>query len=141
MRAMKFLHVRVRVRGRIMVYPGPSSLSPSLSRVPHLIVSIDWCLSLFLVRSYRLFRSYLVRFSQSLIVHLLFSFFLQSAGLLKAFGSLDLDVVPAKTRDMSPEKLMDLIGMNVQNLAPGRPTGSWAAAVRWHNLAAMGRWV
>ena len=55
---------------------------------------------------------------------------LQSAGLLKAFGSLDLDVVPAKTRDMSPEKLMDLTGMNVQNLAPGRPTGSWAVAVR-----------
>ena len=56
--------------------------------------------------------------------------FLQSAGLLKAFGSLDLDVVPAKTRQMSPEKLMDLTGMNVQNLAPGRPTGAWAAAVR-----------
>lgn len=36
--------------------------------------------------------------------------FLQSAGLLKASGSLDLDVVLAKTRDMSPENLMDLTG-------------------------------
>lgn len=78
---------------------------------------------------------YLVCFSMYLFEIFLFCYAcLQSAGLLKAFGSLDIDVVPAKTRDMSPEKLMDLTGMNVQNLAPGRPTGSWAVAVRFNRV-------
>lgn len=54
---------------------------------------------------------------------------LKSAGLLKAFGSIDVDVVPSKSRQISPEKLMELTGMEVKNLAPGRPTGAWLAAV------------
>lgn len=53
---------------------------------------------------------------------------LKSAGLLKAFGSIDLDVVPTKSRQISADKLMELTGMEVNNLAPGKPMGAWLAA-------------
>lgn len=64
-----------------------------------------------------------------LIRKLLVIFSSQAAGLLNGFGSIDLDVVPSKTRTMSPDKLMELTGMNVQSLAPGRPTSTWLVAV------------
>lgn len=59
---------------------------------------------------------------------------LKSAGLLKAFGSIDLDVVPTKSRQISADKLMELTGMEVNNLAPGKPMGAWLAAVSFFLL-------
>lgn len=55
---------------------------------------------------------------------------LQTAGLLRGFGSIDFAKVPSKSRDVSAEKLLSLSGVEKQNLAPGRPTGSWLSAVR-----------
>ena len=57
--------------------------------------------------------------------------FLQAAGLLRGFGSIDFAKGPSsQSRDVSAEKLLSLSGVEKQNLAPGRPTGSWLAAVR-----------
>ena len=55
---------------------------------------------------------------------------LKSAGLLRGFGSIDFAKVPSKARDVSAEELLSLSGVQKQNLAPGRPTGSWLSAVR-----------
>ncbi|CAM9717288.1 unnamed protein product, partial [Hapterophycus canaliculatus] len=52
----------------------------------------------------------------------------QAAGLLPGFGSIDFAKVPTKARDVSAEKLLSLSGVEKQNLAPGRPTGSWLSA-------------
>ncbi|CAM9418188.1 unnamed protein product [Ascophyllum nodosum] len=53
---------------------------------------------------------------------------LKDAGLLKAFGSVDLGMVPVKSRTMSRDKLEQMTGMNGQNLSPGRPSGLWLGA-------------
>ena len=53
----------------------------------------------------------------------------KDAGLLKAFGSVDLGMVPVKSRTMSRDKLEQMTGMNGQNLSPGRPSGLWLGAV------------
>lgn len=57
---------------------------------------------------------------------------MKSAGLLRGFGSIDFAKVPSKNRDrdVSAEELLSLSGVQKQNLAPGRPTGSWLSAVR-----------
>ncbi|CAN0271194.1 unnamed protein product, partial [Ectocarpus fasciculatus] len=54
---------------------------------------------------------------------------LKAAGLLRGFGSIDFAKGPSsQSRDVSAEKLLSLSGVEKQNLAPGRPTGSWLAA-------------
>ncbi|CAN0423940.1 unnamed protein product [Pylaiella littoralis] len=53
---------------------------------------------------------------------------LKTAGLLRGFGSIDFAKVPSKSRDVSAERLLSLSGVEKQNLAPGRPTGSWLSA-------------
>lgn len=54
----------------------------------------------------------------------------QDAGFLKAFGSIDIDVVPTSSPGVMPEtKLKELTGMNLKNLSPSRSTGTWAITV------------
>jgi hypothetical protein len=45
---------------------------------------------------------------------------LHSRGLLKAYGSVTMDVVPCLDKDMSVAKLESVTGMNMRALAPGR---------------------
>lgn len=54
----------------------------------------------------------------------------QDAGVLRAFGSIDLDVIPTKSPGVMPEtKLTELTGMDMKSLSPSRRTGTWAFAV------------
>ncbi|KAG5176122.1 hypothetical protein JKP88DRAFT_336324 [Tribonema minus] len=54
---------------------------------------------------------------------------LHRRGILTGYGSVTMDVVPYRNKqDMSPAKLAELTGMDMQALAPGRSDNTWAYA-------------